>query len=305
MNTPKWKEFENLVYEIQKDLAGDAEVKKNDFIKGHDSQISRQIDISIRRHIAQYEILVVIDCKDHKTPVDINIVGEFITTVRDVRANKGAIVSSGGFTKNAVTLAKQHGIDTFRLVDTRSKNWKVYATVPTLLERTYLKSYSLRFNFKSRPRLVMKTNLLFLQVFSEDGTLLGTVGEILGRKWNKEGIPHEPGEYEVLLVKNGLVGEERTKATLNATVRVAREFYFGQLPIDVRGFINEQTGGVITRTLTTESMEPFRIEQGLVEGWSRIDDPASLAVEPVMRLAYSDVMPISDEPPKAEPGRIV
>ena len=265
MSIPKWKEFENLVYEIQRNFAGGAEVKKNDFIMGHDSQTGRQIDISIRRKVAQYEILVVIDCKDYKRPVDIKKMGEFITTVQDVRANKGAIISSSGFTKNAITLATQKGIDTLRLVDTGSKNWKAYVSIPTLLERTYLKTYSLRFNFKSRPRLVMTTDLSFLQVFSEDGTLLGTVGEILGRKWNKEGIPHEPGEYEVLLVKNGLFsgGEEMTEATLKATVGVARDFYFGQLPIDVRGFKNEQTGGLITRELTTESIEPFRIEQGL------------------------------------------
>lgn len=299
MGIPKWKEFENLVYEIQRNFAGGAEVKKNDFIMGRDSQTERQIDISIRKKVAQYEILIVIDCKDHTRPIDIKKMGEFITTVQDVRANKGAIISSSGFTKNAITLATQKGIDTLRLVDTGSKNWKAYVSMPTLLERTYLKAYSLRFNFKSRPRLVMTTDLFFLQVFSEDGTLLDTVGAILGRKWNKKGIPHEPGEYEVLLVKNGLLGEEMTKATLNATVRVAREFYFGQLPIDVRGFQNEQTGGLITRTLTTESIEPFRIEQGLVEGWSRVDDPASLAVEPVMRLAYSDVLPTSEEAPKA------
>ena len=64
MEEPKWKRFEKLAYEIQKEFAGDAEVKLNDSILGVDSQIERQIDISVRRRIGQYPILIVIDCKD-------------------------------------------------------------------------------------------------------------------------------------------------------------------------------------------------------------------------------------------------
>src|SRR5437879_6033745 len=91
---PKWKRFERLAYEIQKEFASSAKVTLNDSIMGSDSKTSRQIDISIREQIGQYSILVVIDCKDHKEPVDVKGVEEFSGLVRDVRANKGAMISS-------------------------------------------------------------------------------------------------------------------------------------------------------------------------------------------------------------------
>lgn len=61
---PKWKRFEKLVYEIQREFAASAKVTLNDSIQGVDSRTPRQIDISVRQNIGQYSILVVIDCKD-------------------------------------------------------------------------------------------------------------------------------------------------------------------------------------------------------------------------------------------------
>src|SRR2546426_7252001 len=88
MGAPKWKRFEQLAYQIQEDLAQDAEVKLNDLIVGEDSKTERQIDISIRKRVGQYTLLIVIDCKDHQRPLDVKDVGEFISIVTDVRANK-------------------------------------------------------------------------------------------------------------------------------------------------------------------------------------------------------------------------
>src|SRR5271154_686133 len=120
---PKWKRFEKLAYEIQKGLTSRGTVKLNDSIVGVDSKTGRQIDISIREQIGQFPILVVIDCKDHSEPIDVKSVEEFAGLAHDVRANRGAIISSNGFTEAAVTLARNRGIDTFRLVDTDSVDW--------------------------------------------------------------------------------------------------------------------------------------------------------------------------------------
>ena len=93
-----WAEFEKLAYDIQRELAGSADVTLRDTIQGVDSNIPRQIDISIRQQVGQYSVLIIVDCKDHRAPLDVNIVGEFVTVVRDVRANKGALIASRGFT---------------------------------------------------------------------------------------------------------------------------------------------------------------------------------------------------------------
>jgi hypothetical protein len=74
---------------------------------------------------------------------------------------------------------------------------------------------------------------------------------------------------------------------------VARECYFGHLPIHTKGFRDEQSGGLITRELTSADIEPFAIEQGLGPGWRRIESADELAVKPFMRLRYSDTIPTS------------
>ena len=120
MNEPKWKRFEKLVYELQKELARDAEVVMNESIQGIDSKVDRQIDIAIRRRVGPYPILIVIDCKDYAVPIDVKDVESFAGMVKDVRANRGALIVSSDFTEAALNLARNHGIDAFRLVDTES-----------------------------------------------------------------------------------------------------------------------------------------------------------------------------------------
>jgi len=76
------KEFEQLVYNIYKELEPHADVRWNDFIEGNDSKIQRQIDISIRSEVAGHKILIIIQAKDQKRPADVNIVGELKIVVQ-------------------------------------------------------------------------------------------------------------------------------------------------------------------------------------------------------------------------------
>ncbi len=274
MTEPKWKRFEKLVHEIQKELAPEAKVTLDDKIRGADSETERQIDISIRKKVGQYDLLIVMDCKDHSVPLDIKDLGEFVSTVRDVRANKGAIVSSSGFTVAATTFARQHGIDTFRLVDTTSTDWKTYASISVLLERTFLKGFSLTFtDFVQLPYSVVESDLRLLELFTREGASLGQARDIIGRAWNSGSISHRSGEHEILLVEKGFVqrADSDVGATVHAKVNVDREYWYGSVPINVRGFKDEQSGGVFTRTFTTDFLEPARIEQGLVPGCVMID----------------------------------
>jgi len=91
----KWKRFEQKAFEIQKSIShGSADVKFNDVILGVDSKTERQIDISIRANVGSYSILIIVECKDYKTPVDVTAVEGFVGVVRDVRANKGVMISA-------------------------------------------------------------------------------------------------------------------------------------------------------------------------------------------------------------------
>ena len=74
---PKWRRFEKLVAKVQRELAPNALVKHDDKIMGHDSGKLRQIDVTVKQKVGQYNMLIAIDCKDYQVPVDVKDVEGF------------------------------------------------------------------------------------------------------------------------------------------------------------------------------------------------------------------------------------
>jgi hypothetical protein len=291
-NAKKWERFESLVYEIQRDFAGtDARVTHKEYIMGADSKVEREIDISIQQQVAQFPILVVIDCKDYTDPVDVKGVEEFAGLAKDVRANKGVMVSSNGFTPAAINVAKNQGIDTLCLIDSKGVDWKTYITLPLLIEWTHIEKYCLQVSGVGRTCLPYATEeLAAMPMYADDGTLLGTPLKLMHRKWNKEEIPHEPGVHQVELGK--LVNVEyngvRSKIDIGAEVVVKREFHLGPLQIYTQGFHDPQRSALVTKQLRTDSINAGEIVKGNVPGWKRLDIAENQSVKASMRLAVSD-----------------
>src|SRR5579884_1635173 len=92
------RDLEILVAKIQSQLAPDAEVIHDARLRGRNSNTERQIDVLVRQRIGQYEMIIVLDAKDHARPVDVKGVEEFYGLVSDVGAHKGALVCPRGFT---------------------------------------------------------------------------------------------------------------------------------------------------------------------------------------------------------------
>lgn len=293
---PKWKAFERAVYELQKTFSPEeATITLNDHIPGHDSHTERQVDISIRTRVANYEILIAIDCKDHSAPLDVNDVDAFGGLLRDIRANKGVLVSSSGFTKTALETARTHGIDTLRYVDTESVDWRSYVGLPTLLERTYLKRFRLHFSPVSDHPLFVPAAAVPKESAVADGhgRPLGTIGGMIAAKWNSQEIPHLPGVVRVALGDDLIIcsAGQTGHTAIVGEVEVARTFYFGPWPVKVRGFRNEQSGALDANFLGTEYLNPYAIETGTVKGWRELGDKSELSVTPAFGLVYSDALP--------------
>jgi hypothetical protein len=285
----KWERFERLVYEIQKDFAGtNATVTHRDYIVGADSNVEREIDISIRQQVAQFPILVVIDCKDYADPVDVKSVEEFAGLAEDVRANKGVMVSSNGFTPAAISVAKNKGIDTLRLIDSKGVDWKTYLAVPLLILWTHLEKYCLTVSGVARVVLPYATEeLVEMPMYADDGTLLGTPLKIMHRKWNNEEIPHEPGIYHVELGTQVNVEYRGVRSTIDigAEVTVTREYHLGPLPLYTQGFHDPQSGSLITKQFRTDSINADEIVKGNVPGWKKLDATENQSVKAFMTLS--------------------
>lgn len=279
---PKWKRFEKLTAKIQKDLSPDATVKHNDKILGKNTNIHRQIDVSVRKSIGQYEILIIISCKDLAEPVDLTHVEEWIGLADDVQANKAAIVSSKGFSRTAKTLAKNKGIDLYTLVDAESEDWNTYASVPIIVSIVGVESAELTIKPFFKPTCPLRD----IQMYDENSNELGTINELILRKWNDQSSLQKPGEHrEVKLSNHPLflrINDRLEPVEVSAKILGVEKKYFGYVPAKkLQALWDVKRGGFLTNHLKTDAINPVEVERT----WKRIDNDNQLAVTPSIRTA--------------------
>lgn len=106
-----WNLYEHRVHEKFKLLYPNAIVEYNAAIKGVMSERSRQIDTLITNTINNIEYKIVLDAKYFAKKIDVKIVESFISFLKDVKINKGVLVTNFGFTKSALNRAKNDPSD--------------------------------------------------------------------------------------------------------------------------------------------------------------------------------------------------
>lgn len=284
---PIWKQLEILVAQIQRELAPDAEITHNVKLKGRDSGQMRQVDVLVRQPIGQYQITIAIDCKDYAEPVDVKGVEEFSGLVRDVAADKGAMVAPKGFTAAAKNVAARERIDLFSPVDTDPHKWQVKASLPMICD---YRGVAIAFGITCSAPLPFRMPMdfyLVLDVYDKEGNALGKPFETAVRRWNNGEYPYEPGDYEKIqlfpvgptYVDNGY--GTRVPVNLYLGLTVTQELFFGHLPIvKIRGLKDERTGAVITNAFTTGMLNAEEVETT----WQRIESDDKAPSKPAARL---------------------
>jgi hypothetical protein len=285
-------ELEILVAKIQKQLAPKAEVLHDVKLDGRLSQTKRQIDVLVREKIGQYEIQIIIECKDYKKPVDVKGVEEFAGLFRDVGAQKGVLVCPRGFTAAAKTRAEGLQIDLYSPVDTDAHKWQARVTIPALCDfRTAAMSFGFSTSVPAPFRLI---NDFYSgsMIFDAEGRELGTVVDNAMKKWNEGLFPTEVGMHDGLPVfetfrvfmDNGYDPPLRMRiwADISVSLIVERQLYFGQLPVPrMSGFVDQLSGKVITNAFTVGLLDPDEVEQS----WLKISAETEAPIKPVIVLA--------------------
>jgi hypothetical protein len=85
------------------------------------SGISHELDLAVDFRIAGAQYLTVFEIKHRLAPLSMEEVMRFAAVVEDVAANKGVIVSSGGFSAAAIQLARAKGIGLLRVTEETSQ----------------------------------------------------------------------------------------------------------------------------------------------------------------------------------------
>ena len=107
--TPAWKMYERLVtaFEVEA-VAMESSVTPNAQIVGSISGVTRQIDVLVEaRWEADLDRRIIFDAKRRSRKVTVKDVESFEGMMRDVRASRGVIVCTGGYTKAALKRAQE------------------------------------------------------------------------------------------------------------------------------------------------------------------------------------------------------
>ena len=251
MKSKAWIAFEHLVAQIQKSLSPKATVKHNESIMGIDSKAKRQIDITIRENIGQFEMLIAVDCKAHSRPIDLDELSKSISLFDDIRAHQGVVVSASGFTKKALTYGKEKRIKLCTIINCAGNhNWRRIITVPILCE--IHKIINCTFAFRGTGRIILPADdkdLYNLNVYSANKTYLGTVKKLF-QNWCFNGVPDN---FDTGHINNvDFIQEPNTKihccdelfdVQIRANLDVEKKLYFYRVPLaDCVGFQNEIEG---------------------------------------------------------------
>jgi hypothetical protein len=285
--------LEKLVAKIQQDLAPASTVRHNVRLPGKSGQ-QRQIDVLVEDKVGQYDIRIVIDCKDYKKPVDVKGVEEFYGLYDDVGAHKGVLVCPAGFTKTAKVRAQQLQIDLYSPVDTDPHKWQARPTVPTICD---FRSAGISFGIQVTSPLPWILPYGFIgesPVTDETGADLGTMLKIAVGEWNDGRYPTEPGVYEhvpllprQLLIDNGY--GQQMPADLYVGLQVDRHLFFDDFPIvKMSGFKDHIRGTVITNAFETGMLDIEDVDKN----WKRVPSIEEAPAKPVLILnglyAWSD-----------------
>lgn len=250
----KWLRFELLAKEIQEQLSPDALVEHNIKVMGKSGSL-RQIDISVKQKVGQFDIFIAIDCKDYNKKLDVKHIEEFAGLIQDVNAYKGAMVTFLGYTETARRRADALGIDLFRLVDTESKDWQIELTIPVYFIEKTIETWSLEIGSGyAAPLTIPNVNPRFLTFFNEEHRIIGSAERYLAKKWNRFELNTNIGNHDTKLTKVYISdGKGFYPCDLTFSYNVIERYYVVDWGIsDLKGFVDEKSGGILTRKFTVE-----------------------------------------------------
>lgn len=247
----------------------------------------RQIDVLVEDKIGQYEISIVIDCKDYNRPVDVKGVEEFWGLVDDVGAHKAALVCPKGFSGAAKDRAAGLQIDLYSPVDTDPHKWQVMATAPDLCD---FREAGISFGISVITPLQFYLPEDFcssLIVYDEKNNPMTSMMKAAFKKWEEGRFPIGPGihrdlnifDSEKTLVDNGY--QQLVQVELKVSLLVSQKTYFGQIPISkISGFKDEQSGNVITNAFSVGLVSPAEIENT----WLCVNEGDDLPAKPLLKV---------------------
>jgi hypothetical protein len=107
--------FQKLVFLVKKHAADGATVTESKFLRDNITGTDREVDICIESTVAGHSVTVSIECRDHSRKASVQWVEEMKSKHERLSTNALVLISSSGFSKEAIAVAQTYGIETITL----------------------------------------------------------------------------------------------------------------------------------------------------------------------------------------------
>ncbi len=171
-------EFQSLIALIEETIApeGVAVTESKEVISTEGT--SREVDVAIEGTVAGHDILIGVECRDHRRKADITWIDQLVGKYQGLPVNKIIAVSKSGFSKNAAEAAKRNNIDTLDISEARNLRWRElvgHPAQPILAHATPVISF---IHVATTSDSAEPDNILNVQLYRADGTPIGKLGDL-------------------------------------------------------------------------------------------------------------------------------
>lgn len=170
------RRFEEIVAWIQKSVHTNAIIKTNERIKDIDTGKLRQVDITIKLSDGPTEFFGIVEVRDRNRPIGVRYVEEISGKKRSVGADAAFLVSKSGFTKTAISKAKQISMRILSYEEAKSEDWGGWIRCRTfsVLQLTYENPLVTLFEYGTENKIICLLSKLMDIVIKEPMTKIIT-----------------------------------------------------------------------------------------------------------------------------------
>jgi hypothetical protein len=133
--------FQQLVFHLQRQLAGQSTVTESKFLKDRVTWDAREVDVVIESAIGEYELTISVECVAGGRKASVEWVERMVEKHRNLPTNQLVLVAKAGFSKSAQRKADSAGVRTYSLGKAIDADW---TEIVGRLERIFFA----RFEFK-------------------------------------------------------------------------------------------------------------------------------------------------------------
>lgn len=243
--------LEKLVASLERALGGKDAVKVEspkhlpDRVTGE----LREHDVVITFPSTHHELMLAIECRDRSRKVTVNDVEAFAAKCQDTKVHKGVMVSPKGFSKSALTKAKNCGISCLGLSQVDMFDWLL---VPGIQSRNR-NILATRWTLIPEKDLVPKPTSF--AVVDSNGNIVSPDAMLAAVRQALLGLPHDGEKLglarrKILFNSPGIFFRDEITGIVHPVVKVLAEVDYETteqfIPFEMVKYTDSDTGSLIT-----------------------------------------------------------